>query len=172
MQGAVGDVTAQAPAGIESPPDWVGQRVAESFRKAETWLTPITEVAVVEVGVTLPAAEVGTAVPPMLRRFSSNVLDLFRQDSAYLEVLDFGKVRFLLSPAEPTVAAAKELQSRLPSTGWLTVVGLAQGYVGYLETFENMQKGRGETKRTMWGKELFPRMEAGFVAGIKKLEKQ
>ncbi len=172
MQGAVGDVSAQAPAGIESPPDWVGQRVAESFRKAETLLTPITEVGVIEVGVTLPAAEVGTAVPPMLRTLSSNFLDLFRQDSASLEVLNLGKYRFLFSPAESTVAAAKELQARLFSSGRSTVVGLAQGYVGYLETSENMQNGKGETKRTLWGKELFPRMEAGFEAGIKALEKQ
>ena len=65
-------------------------------------------------------------------------------------------------PAEPTVDAGARLRE---ATGAGTVLGLSDGYVGYVETPEAVAEQRGEARRQYFGPALLARLtQAAQVA--------
>lgn len=97
--------------------------------------------------VSLPAAQAGPAVPWLLRRGTSNLLALFSDAYALRSTLDIDGLTLLGVPGEPVGAIAREARS---AGAKLAVVGLADGYVGYIER----PGGTGEAAKTYYGEGL------------------
>lgn len=92
----------------------------------------------------LPPAQAGRGVPRLLRRGASNLLALFAEPFAVRTTLAIDGLRLVGVPGEPVGALAVALRQRTPNTA---VVGLADGYVGYVEE----PLGTGEAARTYHG---------------------
>jgi hypothetical protein len=174
LQGAVGDVTARPPQTDRPPVETMGERVAQAARDAlgaARAAGPLLGLSSVEVA--LPRAEADHAVPGFLRRPAANALTLFSARTAEVFVLRLGDLILLLLPAEPTVAAASALRDRLSPRfapgGVVAVVGLAQGYIGYLDTAERVASGTGEAKRTYFGSQLAARIGDGAAVAAEAL---
>jgi neutral ceramidase len=95
--------------------------------------------------VSLPPAQAGPGVPLLLRRAAGNLLALFAEPTALRTTLSIDGLTLLGVPGEPVGALAQAARAGAP--GKLTVVGLADGYVGYIEP----PGGTGEAARTYHG---------------------
>jgi hypothetical protein len=154
--------------------DAMAARIAKVAREATAGAAPDSpSMAFASVTIDLPPAEATHAVPGYLRRPAANLLSLVEPRSASLSALRLGWLQMLFAPAEPTVGAAAELKARLgelaPESSKMAVVGLAQGYLGYLETEPAVRQGVGEAKRTLFGPSLLARIGDGLAVGMKSL---
>jgi hypothetical protein len=77
---------------------------------------------------------------------------------AEVGALALGPLELLAVPGEPTVDAGAELVRRTGATG---VLGLADGYVGYVESPELVKDRRGEAMRQYFGPVLLERLAEG-----------
>ena len=80
---------------------------------------------------------------------------------AEVSALSLGPLRLLGVPGEPTVDAGARLRE---ATGAGTVLGLADGYLGYVETPEAVAAERGEARRQYFGPSLLEQLSAGARA--------
>lgn len=99
--------------------------------------------------VALPAPQGGAALNPLVRRAATTQLSRFAPAAALVTSLGLPGLELLAVPAEPVGALALDL--RLRSGVPLAVVGLADGYAGYVETPERARAGQGESARTWYG---------------------
>jgi len=76
----------------------------------------------------------------------------------------------LAVPGEPTAAAAQRLLAMLPSDPLqgrkVRVVGLAGGYVGYINTPESARAASGEGRRAWFAPELIDSIGRGLQVGL------
>ena len=92
----------------------------------------------------LPPAQAGARVPWPLRRGASNVLALWAEPFAVRTLLTIGGLRLGGVPGEPVGSLALDAaQERF--------IGLADGYLGYLEDPARAERGEGESLRTYYG---------------------
>ena len=112
-------------------------------------------------------------MPHYLRNPAANFLTLVAPRTAEVEALSLDGLLLLFTPAEPTVAAAAAIRERLapgaPAGTLLSVVGLAQGYVGYLETEARVKEGTGEARRTYFGGALPARVGDGLSRAVEAI---
>lgn len=100
----------------------------------------------------LPHPDGSRLAPWPFRAAAENALCAAEEMEAEVSMLRLGCVSLLLTPVEPTLAAAQQLETL---TGASHVLGLANGYVGYLEPPEVVRERLGEAKRQWFGPELF-----------------
>jgi neutral ceramidase len=172
LQGAVGDATVSDPpdAGV-SRFDFAASSLVQAIGLNAARATVVTGgFSYVEAEVELPPPSADAAVPGALRRPAANFLGFTAPRTARVGVLCIGPAMFLLVPGEPTGAAADALERRIaghvPADSTVRVVGLAQGYIGYVETPDRVKEGVGESRRTYYGPQLVGRLGDGFVAAV------
>ncbi|MBL8918969.1 MAG: hypothetical protein JNJ54_08940 [Myxococcaceae bacterium] len=100
----------------------------------------------------LPHPDGSRLAPWPFRAAAENALCAAEEMEAEVSMLRLGCVSLLLTPVEPTFAAAQQLE-RL--TGATHVLALSNGYVGYLEPPDVVRARLGEAKRQWFGPELF-----------------
>ena len=108
--------------------------------------------------VALPRPDASRLVPSYSRAAGDNFLCASSSRTAEVGALALGPLELLLLPGEPTVASGTVLVRRTGATG---VLGLADGYVGYVDTPEQVKAGEGEARRQYFGPALLERLGAG-----------
>jgi neutral ceramidase len=160
LQGTVGNVSVSFGEGE-------GAELALSFARAVSGLAeraqPVavagsTRLAFARVEVALPRPDASRLVPSYSRAAGDNFLCASSSRTAEVGALALGPLELLLVPGEPTVGVGASLVRRTGATG---VLGLADGYVGYVETPEKVQEGAGESRRQYFGPGLLERLGAG-----------
>jgi hypothetical protein len=95
--------------------------------------------------VALPPARAGGAVPWLLRRGASNLLAAFAEPFAVGTRIELDGLILQGIPGEPVGAFGP---------GDAQLVGLADGYLGYMEEPARTSSGEGESARTYYGPDL------------------
>jgi hypothetical protein len=107
------------------------------------------------VEVAMPRPDASRLVPSLTRAAGDNLLCGSAQRVAEVGALALGPLELVTVPGEPTVDAGLELVRRTGATG---VLGLADGYVGYVETPGLVKDGLGESRRQYFGPGLLERL--------------
>jgi hypothetical protein len=94
--------------------------------------------------VSLPPPQASPAIPWLFRRAFANAVTLVREPTAIETRLRVGPLTLVGIPGEPV----GELGRRMAPD---VLVGLADGYSGYVETPEHWSAGEGEAARTWFG---------------------
>jgi neutral ceramidase len=94
--------------------------------------------------VALPPPQASPAVPFLLRRAFANAVVLVRDPVVIETRIRVGPLSLVGVPGEPVGELGRRMSPDV-------VVGLADGYAGYLETPERWSIGRGEAARTWFG---------------------
>ena len=138
VQGAGGNATWQG----EDPGAKVAREAAQLLSKAE----PVRHIQLwcQSRFVALPPAQASPAVPWPLRRAFANAVALFREPAAIETRLRVGPLTLVGVPGEPVGDIGRRLAPDV-------VVGLADGYVGYVESPDRWATGEGEASRTWFG---------------------
>jgi neutral ceramidase len=97
--------------------------------------------------VALPAPEASPAVPWLLRRAVTNAIALSSDPAAVETRLRIGPLTLVGIPGEPVGELGLKMRPDV-------LVGLSDGYVGYVETPEHWAEGAGEAARTYFGPAL------------------
>ncbi|PTL76455.1 neutral/alkaline non-lysosomal ceramidase N-terminal domain-containing protein [Vitiosangium sp. GDMCC 1.1324] len=117
-----------------------------------------SRLAFTRVEVALPRPDSSRLVPAFSRAAGDNFLCASSSRTAEVGALMLGPLELVLMPGEPTVGSGAVLVRRTGASG---VLGLADGYVGYVETPEKIQEGAGEAHRQYFGPTLLERLGAG-----------
>ena len=110
---------------------------------------PVLAFARVKVG--LPRPDSSRLAPWFARAAGDNLLCASSEKTAELVALQLGPVRLFAVPGEPTAAAGASIEARAGAT---RVLGLADGYLGYIESAELVRARSGEAKRQYFRPEL------------------
>ncbi|MBN9688156.1 MULTISPECIES: neutral/alkaline non-lysosomal ceramidase N-terminal domain-containing protein [unclassified Corallococcus] len=134
-------------------------------------VTGPVRLAFARVQTALPRPDSSRLVPAFTRAAGDNFLCGSSPREAEVDALALGPLELLSIPGEPTVDAGRALAGL---TGATHVLGLANGYVGYLDTPEKVKAGQGESRRQYFGPVLLERLgtaarvasdSAGFSPG-------
>jgi len=169
LQGAEGD--ARPPGWGEAAVESAGAYVADHVDAAARAAAPAPEaLAYADVEVGLPPAEPEMLRSFLLRRPAGNLLQFLAPHRTHVTVVSLGDVVLLGVPGEPTAEAARRLVALLPAGAVqgrkVRVVGLAGGYVGYVEAPERVRAGQGEGRRAWLAPELMDAIGEGLQAGV------
>lgn len=151
LQGAAGNASAAAesPEGFFDRVDAVAQRLEPTARATEATL------AVAEASLTLPRPVAPLQVPRVFAPLVENVLCEAADQSAELWLLRLGPASFVFVPFEPTHPAGLLLEAAARAS---RVVGLANGYQGYVEPEAVARAGQGEATRQYFPPDLLRRL--------------
>jgi hypothetical protein len=179
LQGAVGDQSTTGHATPEAYGEAVSRRVDGIVTSTSTSTSTSTATATststataagatlafAEAEVVLPSVAPG-ALPGWLRPAARTVAGGLMPATARVAAIRVGSTVLLAVPGEPVAAVAAGWRERLGGdlAAELVILGLAGGYVGYVEAPDRMERRQGETVRTYYGPELAERLEAGLAA--------
>lgn len=104
----------------------------------------------------LPRPDGSRLVPTLLRGATDNILCSSTNQSIELTLLRLGPWSLLGAPLEPTFGAGRRLEA---AAGASRVVGLTNGYSGYLEEEGLVAENSGEAKRQYFGPQLLGVLE-------------
>jgi hypothetical protein len=160
LQGAVGDQSATLP---DAPmtPEAYGDALSRAVEALRFERVPHAALAFASAEVVLPAPAPG-ALPALLRGAVRNLTYDLLPDRARVFALRLGPTVLALVPGEPVADVAEAW--RAEAGPGVEIVSLAGGYVGYVETPEQIEARRGEAVRTYFGPELAARLGRGIVA--------
>jgi hypothetical protein len=154
LQGAVGNTTwPRAGDSEEAAIERLGARVAASANSAAALAAPADSLSCSVRLIPLPPPEASRAVPWVLRRAATNVLGMADPRVVPQVELGIGELLLLGVPGEPVGSLgmrARHSRFGVP----LGVIGLADGYVGYVETVDQLDAGSGEAARSYFGNDL------------------
>ncbi|MBS2032270.1 MAG: hypothetical protein JST54_30500 [Deltaproteobacteria bacterium] len=158
FQGAVGNVAVREPLS----PEVATPSLGATGRHREILVDAL---ATAEVDAPLPSVEIH-AGPGSARRAASNLVDhLAAPHWATLSVAHLGSLTLIAVPGEPTAAAGRALREAVGDKDAL-ILGLCNGYVGYIETPDRVEKGIGESPRQYYDSSLLSRFtSAASLAG-------
>ncbi|WP_242355412.1 neutral/alkaline non-lysosomal ceramidase N-terminal domain-containing protein [Anaeromyxobacter sp. SG64] len=163
FQGALGDQSVALPEGGPVTPERYADalsRTVEALR-FERVASPALGFATGEV--VLPAPAPG-ALPAILRSAAGNLAYRAVPARAPLSALRLGPVVLAFVPGEPVAEVGEAWRAEAgPGT---EIVSLAGGYVGYVDTPEQIAARRGEAVRTYYGPELAARLGHGIEAAV------
>lgn len=157
LQGAVGN------ASVAFGQGWGLERVADFSRAlaelaGKAPLTPAGEsvrLSLARVEAAMPRPDSSRLVPSFTRAAGNNLLCHSSPRVAEVTALALGPLEWLGVPGEPTTGAGAELVRR---TGATRVLGLVDGYLGYVETADLVNEGQGESRRQYFGPGLLERL--------------
>jgi neutral ceramidase len=159
LQGAVGNVSVSFSEGEGLERVGAFARALAGLVEGAALEAPETpRLAFARARVALPRPDASRLVPSFSRAAGDNFLCASSAREAEVGALVLGPLELLLFPGEPTVGAGAELARRTGASG---VLGLADGYVGYVETPERVAAGEGESRRQYFAPALLERLGAG-----------
>jgi neutral ceramidase len=143
LQGAVGNAS---PAQHER----LAGFVAELASAADALLLhPAPSVlGVARVRISIPGPDAQRLVPRLLRPLANNLLCALAPSEASVGLLRLGPLVLLGVPGEPSAASGRVLEA---ASGAQRVVSLVNGYLGYVETPEHLERAEGEADRQLLG---------------------
>jgi neutral ceramidase len=130
-----------------------GEDVAAAVaREAEQLLRQAEPVRHLQIGcqariVGVPPPQASPAIPWLFRRAVANAVALVREPAVIETRLRIGPLTLVGVPGEPVGELGRRMAPEV-------LVGLADGYAGYLETPERWAEGEGEASRTWFGPRL------------------
>ncbi|MFY0564348.1 hypothetical protein ACN28E_10905 [Archangium lansingense] len=159
LQGAGGNVSVafNEGEGVEKAQGYA-QAVSGLAERAVPMAAGGARLAFARVEVALPRPDASRLVPSYSRAAGDNFLCASTSRTAEVGALTLGPLELLLLPGEPTVGAGAVLVQRTGATG---VLGLADGYLGYVETPERVEAREGEARRQYFGPTLLERLATG-----------
>jgi neutral ceramidase len=159
LQGAAGNVSVSFDEGegVEKAAAYA-RAVAGLAERAAPVVAGTSRLAFARAEVALPRPDASRLVPSYSRAAGDNFLCASSSRTAEVGALVLGPLELLLLPGEPTVAAGSALVRRTGATG---VLGLADGYVGYVDTPEQVTARQGEARHQYFGPALLDRLGAG-----------
>ncbi|MBZ4415175.1 neutral/alkaline non-lysosomal ceramidase N-terminal domain-containing protein [Myxococcus sp. RHSTA-1-4] len=157
LQGPVGNasVAFSEGQGLERVAGFARALAALAGRAALAPTGETVRLSLARVEVAMPRPDASRLVPSLTRAAGDNLLCGSAQRVAEVGALALGPLELVAVPGEPTVDAGAELVRRTGATG---VLGLADGYVGYVETPGSVRDGRGEARRQYFGPALLERL--------------
>ena len=167
LQGGVGNAVAAAIG--DNPwkaPSEFADALAGATRQVELSPTSSPRIAFSRVSVSLPRADASRVVTPWLQGLAGNFFCAASPSRVEISALQLGPVRLLFLPGEPTALAANLLEAE---SGAQRAVALTNGYVGYLDGPEIVQKRIGESKRQYFEPTLLPALAKAGQLAVKKL---
>jgi neutral ceramidase len=150
LPGAVGNASANRAAG-DSPATYA-QGLAEAL--ASTPLTPSpgpVRLGFARAWAALPRPDASRLVPALSRRAGENFLCQSAPRRAEVGLLRLGPYTWVAVPGEPTYEAGLILET---ASGAGATVGLANGYLGYVEGAQRVKANTGEAHRQYFGPQL------------------
>jgi neutral ceramidase len=166
LQGAVGNAS---PAHEEA-----GERLARFVSELASaadglQLQPVSSaLAVARVRVSLPGPDAQRLVPRPLRPLANNLLCAAAPAEASVELVRLGPLTLLGVPGEPSAASGRVLEA---ASGADRVISLVNGYLGYVETPEHLEKGVGEAERQLLGARFLEALAQGATVARSALQK-
>lgn len=103
----------------------------------------------------VPHPDGSRLAPGPFARLAENALCASSEMESEVTLLRLGCVTLLAVPVEPTAESARLLEQL---TGATRVLALSNGYLGYLEPADVIDRGSGEARRQWFGPELFDRV--------------
>ncbi|GEM_PF-261910 len=181
FQGAAGDARAVPPPLPESQDksslpvfaraEAMARRIADEvlLARSQTDSADITELKFARARVRLPNAMAPSAVPAAVRPPSDKILSAILMDTAEISLMRLGSLTIAAIPGEPTFFAGRGLSNALTAAEDVPplFMGLADGYIGYIETDERRRGGLGESKRALWA----PGLEKRLADGLAELDR-
>lgn len=162
LQGNVGNVSVQrVPTGPGEPAEAYARGVEAALRSVA--LQPAgTGLSHARIEVALPGPDASRLVPWGLATLVDNVaLWLWAPGWAELSELRIGSVRLLGVPVETTAASGKVLEG---AGGGARAVSLVNGYLGYVEPADRVERAAGESRRQLFGPGLLEALRFGTEA--------
>ena len=161
LQGPLGDQSATL-RGERATPETYGDALSAAVEALE-FSAPesATTLGYARAEVTLPPTFL-LAAPRLLRRAASNLTRDVLPGRATVAALRVGPLLLVAVPGEPVaVVGARWREVAGPGA---EIVGLADGYLGYIETPAHVAARAGEATRGYYGEELAPRLERAVAA--------
>ncbi|QSQ20143.1 neutral/alkaline non-lysosomal ceramidase N-terminal domain-containing protein [Pyxidicoccus parkwayensis] len=157
LQGAVGNasVAYSEGKGLERVAGFAQVLATVAGKVAVSPVGESVRLSLARVEATMPRPDASRLVPSLTRAAGDNLLCESAQRVAEVGALALGPLELVTVPGEPTVDAGAVLVGRTGATG---VLGLANGYVGYVEAPELVNDGRGESRRQYFGPALLERL--------------
>ncbi len=163
LQGALGDQSAALPGVAAVTPELYGEAVSRAVNALPFERAGDAALGFASGEVVLPAPAPG-ALPPLLRAAAGNVARGVLPGEARIAALRLGPAVLVFVPGEPVAEVGEAWRAEAgPGT---EIVSLASGYVGYVDTPEQIEARRGEAGRTYYGPELAARLGHGVVATV------
>jgi len=139
VQGAGGNATWERGADVAVS---VAREAQELLRRAE----PVRHV---QIGcharfIAVPPPQASPAVPWLLRRAFANAIVLVREPTVIETRIRVGPLTLVGVPGEPVGEIGRQMAQEV-------IVGLADGYAGYVEMPDRWAAGEGESSRTWFG---------------------
>ena len=171
FQSAVGNVSIRERVEPAAVAEWLDADASQPWPVRKMPVTTITTPATTtSLAVAVARDATGQteihAGPGFTRRASSNLVDrIAAPHSAQLSVARLGPLTLIAVPGEPTAAAGRALREAVGDKDAL-ILGLCNGYVGYIETPDRVAKGIGEAPRQYYDASLLSRFtSAASLAG-------
>ncbi|WP_338870321.1 neutral/alkaline non-lysosomal ceramidase N-terminal domain-containing protein [Myxococcus stipitatus] len=118
---------------------------------------PEVRLSLVRTEAAMPRPDASRLVPSLTRAAGDNLLCGSAERTAEVAALVLGPLQLVTVPGEPTVDAGAELVRRTGASG---VMGLAGGYVGYVEAPSLVRAEQGESRRQYFGPTLLDQLGA------------
>jgi len=139
VQGAGGNATWERGVDVAAP---VAREAQDLLRRAE----PVRHV---QIGcharfIAVPPPQASPAVPWLLRRAFANAIALVREPTVIETRIRVGPLTLVGVPGEPVGEIGRQMAPDV-------IVGLADGYAGYVEMPDRWVDGEGESRRTWFG---------------------
>jgi neutral ceramidase len=169
FQGAIGDQSVRLPPTAVSPGEAEHAAYARLLGDsidvlASGPLEPSPRLAVASAEVTLPPLGLG-ALPAWLRPAARSLLGGLLPGTARVTAVRLGSLLLVATPAEPVEAVGRAW--RAAAGPGASLISLAGGYVGYVDTAARFTAGVGEAHRSYYGPELAERLEAAVAAAAR-----
>jgi hypothetical protein len=131
------------------------------MQKAASW-----RLGFARVRVELPTPDSSRLVPAWAGSLGNNLLCANAPKEATVSVLRLGPLQWVALPGEPTAEAARAIEQ---SAMGARVVGLTDGYLGYVEDPLRVARGQGESRRQYFSQELSQVLAAGAATASQAL---
>jgi neutral ceramidase len=162
LQGAAGNASAvmawEAPGGA---PEAFARALALQVAEVPVAPVAVSTLGYARVQVALPEPDASRLVPGGLEDAGETLLCGSAGELAEVSALTLGPLRLVSMPGEPSVGAGRRIAE---ATGARAVLGLADGYLGYVETPEAVEGERGEARRQYFAPSLLARLTAAAQA--------
>ncbi len=152
LQTAVGNARARG-----DTPGEVAAQAGAAFDALTLQAVEVPAMKVTRVQLTPPAPDATRLVPRLFAMPGHNFLCASAPRQAEVGILELGPLLLVAVPAEVTHASAQSLG--------VPIISLANGYLGYVEPAEVVERSEGEARRQYYDKSLLDAFRAAIAAG-------